>query len=109
MRNQEIELHASLYPIIHLPQASKQILITPLVLFHIPLQSTPKGPTENPFKIHKNLENKGALKEFPCMHEGKLPKGLENPWLQGGSNGLPLEVSNKKRSLEKRMNLAEIL
>ena len=41
-----------------------------------------------------------ALKELPCMHEGKLPKGLKNPWLPRDSNGLPLEVPKKERSLE---------
>ena len=63
---------------------------------------------ENPLKIHKIFENKGALKDLPCMHEGKLPKGLENPWLQEGSNGLPLEVPNKERNLRKKTIPAEI-
>ena len=36
------------------------------------------------------------------MHEGKLPNGLENPWLQRGSNGLPIEGLTKKKCLEKK-------
>ena len=34
------------------------------------------------------------------MHEEKLLHGLENPWLQEGSNGLPLGGPTREKSLE---------
>lgn len=42
------------------------------------------------------------------MHDKTILKGLEDTWLQEGSNGLPLGGSIKKKSLKKMMYPAEI-
>ena len=43
------------------------------------------------------------------MHDKEALKDQTNPKLQEGSDCLPLEVPNKKRSLKKIMGPAEIL
>ena len=54
------------------------------------------------------MENKGVSKKTPCMHDKRLLKDQKITLYQEGSNGLPLDGSNKKKSLEKWKNLAEI-
>ena len=56
-----------------------------------------------PLKIHKILENKGALQETPCKHDWKIPKDVRNPYLKGVFKVSPRNDTTKKKSLKKMM------
>ena len=68
-------------------------------------KKTPKKTTQNSTKF----EIKGVLKENPCIHERKLPKGSIKPWLEEGSHCLPFEALTMENNLKEKMNSAEIL
>lgn len=60
-----------------------------------------KNPHKTQLKLHKNLENKGALKETPCKHDKETLRDQIISMVQGRSHYLPLNGPNKKRSLKK--------
>ena len=59
-----------------------------------------------PLKIHKNLENKGARQETPCLHDWKIPKDVRNPYLKERVKVSPRNATTKKKSLKKMMTAA---
>ena len=59
-----------------------------------------KNPMKTQLKLHKNLVNKGALKETPRMHDNETLKDRTILMAQGRSHCLPLDGPNKKRSLK---------
>ena len=51
-------------------------------------------------KSMKNLENKGALQETPCIYDEKPPNDVRNPYLQGENKALHVGRQTSKKSLK---------
>lgn len=90
------------------PRVEKESQIT---LQHLSTAKSSKlqNPHETLLKNSIFWKRERALQESPCMHEGKLPKGLNNPFLREEIKALPVSAKIIKKGLEKKMGPTETL
>ena len=71
-RENQFKLHAFHFHIIHLPQLEWVSRTLQEFPYTVQASILHQNPTKASSKSMKNLENKGALQETPCMHDNRL-------------------------------------